>query len=269
MPVSTSTMPSPAASAQALQCGTPGHGSGRRRRQTPGSTRSPRPTSRLRVGRHRADSRRSRRHGARRPVTREREVERRRQAGARHRAASVPRATSRRSTRAIWTRRSRCWAPGGREHIARPGRRRGARRRARVLRRAVRRVPGPRASRSSTIVPRATACAVRWRLRGTFAGPGRFQGIEPTGARVELEGVDVLTVARRPDRRATTPTSTAIDVRAPDRAAAAARARPPRQRMTGRVQRPHAAASQRARRASPSRSPTASGSCAAASRSRR
>src|SRR3954451_5760177 len=43
-------MPSPAASAHALQCGTPGHGSGSRSRQTPGSTRSPRPTSRGRVG---------------------------------------------------------------------------------------------------------------------------------------------------------------------------------------------------------------------------
>src|SRR3954464_11568243 len=49
-PGSTRTTPSPAASAQALQCGTPGHGRGRRSRQTPGSTRSPRPTSRLRVG---------------------------------------------------------------------------------------------------------------------------------------------------------------------------------------------------------------------------
>ena len=36
IPQSTSTIPSPAASAHALQCGTPGHGSGRRRRQTPG-----------------------------------------------------------------------------------------------------------------------------------------------------------------------------------------------------------------------------------------
>src|SRR3954470_17435114 len=47
-PVSTRTMPSPAASAQAFPCGTPGHGSGKRSRQTPGSTRSPRPSSRLR-----------------------------------------------------------------------------------------------------------------------------------------------------------------------------------------------------------------------------
>src|SRR4051812_19232752 len=40
-------MPSPAATAHALQCGTPGHGSGRRSRHTPGTTRSPRPSSRL------------------------------------------------------------------------------------------------------------------------------------------------------------------------------------------------------------------------------
>ena len=49
-PVSTSTIPSPACSAHALQCGTPGRSSGSRSRQTPGSTRSPRPTSRGRVG---------------------------------------------------------------------------------------------------------------------------------------------------------------------------------------------------------------------------
>jgi steroid delta-isomerase-like uncharacterized protein len=36
--------------------------------------------------------------------------------------------------------------------------------------------------------------AVRWRARGTFAGPGRFQGFEANGARVEIEGCDVVTV---------------------------------------------------------------------------
>jgi hydroxyacylglutathione hydrolase len=36
--------------------------------------------------------------------------------------------------------------------------------------------------------------AVRWRARGTFAGPGRFQGFVPNGARVVMEGCDVLTV---------------------------------------------------------------------------
>ncbi len=37
-------------------------------------------------------------------------------------------------------------------------------------------------------------CAVRWRATATFAGPGGFQGLEPTGARVEMEGCDVLRV---------------------------------------------------------------------------
>jgi hydroxyacylglutathione hydrolase len=37
--------------------------------------------------------------------------------------------------------------------------------------------------------------AVRWRARGTFAGPGRFQGLEPNGGKLELEGCDVLTIA--------------------------------------------------------------------------
>jgi steroid delta-isomerase-like uncharacterized protein len=37
--------------------------------------------------------------------------------------------------------------------------------------------------------------AVRWRGRGTFAGPGSFQGFSPNGARIEIEGCDVVTVS--------------------------------------------------------------------------
>jgi glyoxylase-like metal-dependent hydrolase (beta-lactamase superfamily II)/predicted ester cyclase len=37
-------------------------------------------------------------------------------------------------------------------------------------------------------------CAVQWRLRGTFAGPGSFGGIAPTGNPIELEGIDLLTI---------------------------------------------------------------------------
>jgi glyoxylase-like metal-dependent hydrolase (beta-lactamase superfamily II)/predicted ester cyclase len=37
-------------------------------------------------------------------------------------------------------------------------------------------------------------CAVHWHLTGTFAGPASFGGIEPTGNRVDLEGVDVVAV---------------------------------------------------------------------------
>ncbi len=37
-------------------------------------------------------------------------------------------------------------------------------------------------------------CAVQWRMIGTFAGPGTFSGLAPTGHPLTLEGVDVLTV---------------------------------------------------------------------------
>ena len=36
--------------------------------------------------------------------------------------------------------------------------------------------------------------AVHWHLTGTFAGPGQFNGLEPNGARLDLTGVDVLTI---------------------------------------------------------------------------
>jgi steroid delta-isomerase-like uncharacterized protein len=36
--------------------------------------------------------------------------------------------------------------------------------------------------------------AVRWRARGTFAGPASYRGIEPNGAQIEIEGCDVLTI---------------------------------------------------------------------------
>jgi len=37
-------------------------------------------------------------------------------------------------------------------------------------------------------------CAVQWQLSGTFAGPGSINGIEATGDRVTMEGIDLLTV---------------------------------------------------------------------------
>jgi glyoxylase-like metal-dependent hydrolase (beta-lactamase superfamily II)/predicted ester cyclase len=37
-------------------------------------------------------------------------------------------------------------------------------------------------------------CAVLWRATGTFAGPGSFQGLDPNGARIDVEGCDVLEV---------------------------------------------------------------------------
>jgi predicted ester cyclase len=44
------------------------------------------------------------------------------------------------------------------------------------------------------IVGAGELAAVRWRATGTFTGPARFEGLAPTGARVELEGCDMLTV---------------------------------------------------------------------------
>ena len=37
--------------------------------------------------------------------------------------------------------------------------------------------------------------AVRWHATGTFTGPGKFEGLSPTGAAVELEGLDLLTIS--------------------------------------------------------------------------
>lgn len=43
------------------------------------------------------------------------------------------------------------------------------------------------------VVAARNQAAVRWHASGTFCG-GPFQGVEPTGARVELEGIDLVTV---------------------------------------------------------------------------
>jgi glyoxylase-like metal-dependent hydrolase (beta-lactamase superfamily II)/predicted ester cyclase len=40
----------------------------------------------------------------------------------------------------------------------------------------------------------ADRCAVRWRLTGTFAGPGTWQGLVPTGGHLDLQGCDVFRV---------------------------------------------------------------------------
>lgn len=45
------------------------------------------------------------------------------------------------------------------------------------------------------IVVEGTKAAVRWRTECTFDGSGSFLGLKPNGARVVLEGFDLLTVA--------------------------------------------------------------------------
>ncbi|MDX6664520.1 MAG: hypothetical protein QOG68_726 [Solirubrobacteraceae bacterium] len=45
------------------------------------------------------------------------------------------------------------------------------------------------------ITTEADRCVVRYTVRGTFAGPGDWAGVAPTGARMEIPGADVLVVA--------------------------------------------------------------------------
>jgi hypothetical protein len=35
---------------------------------------------------------------------------------------------------------------------------------------------------------------VRWRARGTFNGSAQFEGFDPTGAEIEMVGLDLLTI---------------------------------------------------------------------------
>lgn len=44
------------------------------------------------------------------------------------------------------------------------------------------------------IVAAGEKAAVRWRATGGFSGDARFEGLEPNGARVAVQGCDVLTV---------------------------------------------------------------------------
>ncbi len=85
------------------------------------------------------------------------------------------------------------WAPGGRENVRgqvdvlAPD---GVRQFIGDLLAAV---PDLRMTVVSTTTE-AERCGVQWRLTGTFAGPGRFSGVAPTGDRIELEGFDLLSV---------------------------------------------------------------------------
>jgi steroid delta-isomerase-like uncharacterized protein len=44
------------------------------------------------------------------------------------------------------------------------------------------------------IVANAEKAAVRWRATGSFTGSVSFEGLDPNGARVDLQGCDVLSV---------------------------------------------------------------------------
>ena len=85
------------------------------------------------------------------------------------------------------------WAPGGIDHLygiedlKAPE---GLRRFFGEMFRAV-----PDFSMSVTdMVAYGEKAAVRWAATGTFNGEGKFQGIAPTGKRIEIEGLDLLTI---------------------------------------------------------------------------
>lgn len=45
-----------------------------------------------------------------------------------------------------------------------------------------------------TMTSQDERCAVQYRISGTFAGPGTLSGVQPTGDRFAVEGIDLLTV---------------------------------------------------------------------------
>lgn len=44
------------------------------------------------------------------------------------------------------------------------------------------------------LIAEGSQAAVRWHATGTFNGTGKFEGISPNGARLEITGCDVLTI---------------------------------------------------------------------------
>jgi steroid delta-isomerase-like uncharacterized protein len=86
-----------------------------------------------------------------------------------------------------------CWAAGGVENIAALGRPLGVPDEMRAFfAELFKAIPDMRFEVLDVVAARNQA-AVRWHAGGTFCG-GPFQGIEPTGAHVDLEGIDLLTI---------------------------------------------------------------------------
>lgn len=85
------------------------------------------------------------------------------------------------------------WAPGGREHVhgqvdvTAPD---GVRA---FIGGLLGSIPDLRLEILSTTTE-GELCGVMWRMSGTFAGPEPFNGVAPTGDRLTLEGVDLITV---------------------------------------------------------------------------
>ena len=106
---------------------------------------------------------------------------------------------------------------------------------------------------------------MRWRGDAARSrGRARFQGIEPTGGTLELEGFDLLEISDGRIQRNDAYTDGATIAR--QIGLLPPQGSPTEQRMTKAFNAQDALRPAPGRRQGPSRSPTASGSCAAASR---
>jgi len=85
------------------------------------------------------------------------------------------------------------WAPDGREDVRGQGLFIGPEGLREFIGDLIAAIPDLRVEIVSTTTEE-DRCALHWRFSGTFAGPGSFNGISPTGHRMEIEGVDVLSV---------------------------------------------------------------------------
>jgi hydroxyacylglutathione hydrolase len=85
------------------------------------------------------------------------------------------------------------WAPDGREDVRGQGLFIGPEGLREFIGNLVDAIPDLRVEILST-TSEEDRCALQWRFSGTFAGPSSFNGIAPTGHKMELEGVDVLCV---------------------------------------------------------------------------
>jgi steroid delta-isomerase-like uncharacterized protein len=86
-----------------------------------------------------------------------------------------------------------CWAPGGIENIAPIGQLSVPEGLRAFFTELFTAVPDQKFEVLDVVAARNQA-AVRWRSTGTFCG-GPFLGVDPTGSRIELEGLDLLTIA--------------------------------------------------------------------------
>ena len=85
------------------------------------------------------------------------------------------------------------WAPDGREDVRGQGLFIGPEGLREFIGELISAIPDLRVEILSTTT-QEDRCALQWRFSGTFAGPGSFNGIAPTGHRMEIEGIDVLSV---------------------------------------------------------------------------